>query len=197
MKKFKQLQQRIVHRCTDYTNSTDFCRSLRQGSKKNTKISLLWRLAISLVIISVVFVFGNSFVKSQDTAEGDFTVEMDITTSSTGYTEGEDLAVFIDWTTSEENDYGYKVEREYQGEKEDVLILNPFPLGIDNLSNGGQFLDDDVKLGETYTYYIYAFDRTGDVSKPVSTTVTVTREEFEKANLCDPCLDDEVQENNE
>jgi len=170
MKRFKQLQQNIP---------------------------LVWKLIISMTVIVVIFIFGNSLVKSQDAEKGDFAVKMDVTVSSVGYTEGEDLAVFIDWTTAEENDYGYKVEREYRGEKEDILILNPFPLGIDNLSNGGQFLDDDVKLGETYTYYIYAFDRAGNIAEPAKVTATVAREEFEKANLCDLCVDDEVQEDNE
>jgi len=75
------------------------------------------------------------------------------------------------WTTSDKNEYGYKVEKEGANGKATVATYNPIDAGHSVQTNGGFYLDEAVAPNETYTYYVTAFDRFGEESAPASTTV--------------------------
>jgi hypothetical protein len=80
-----------------------------------------------------------------------------------GYVFGENdnLTAIIIWKTENQEEYGFKVEKEWNGEKKIAAIYNPVMLGI-NPTPDGFYLDQAIKEGETFSYIITWFDRAGN-----------------------------------
>lgn len=54
-----------------------------------------------------------------------------------------------------------------------VTTIYPTPIGFDDLTNAGVYYDGAVVEGETYNYYVVAFDRSGVISNPGNASTTI------------------------
>lgn len=82
--------------------------------------------------------------------------------------------VYLAWSIPSPDDaYGFQIERQLNGKRETLAVLNPAPTGATELSDGGTYIDNDVKLGDQPTYYVTTFDRDATMSAPVQASATV------------------------
>src|SRR3989304_3097423 len=82
-----------------------------------------------------------------------------------------DLAIIVTWEVNDQNEYGYKIEKEGVKGKETAGTYNPIELGDEDKTPGGFYLDTALVPNDTYTYWVYTFDRAGNESAPAKITL--------------------------
>lgn len=103
--------------------------------------------------------------------------EMLSTPNIHGYVSGSnenDLAILITWDIADQNEYGYKLEKEGVKGKETAATYNPIELGDEEKTPGGFYLDTALVPNDTYTYYVTTFDRAGNNSETAAITLVAT-----------------------
>lgn len=80
-----------------------------------------------------------------------------------GYVFGEknDLTAVITWESENQEEYGYKIEKEGNDKKITAAIFNPVMLGV-NPTPQGLYLDQGISENERLTYIVNYFDRAGN-----------------------------------
>ena len=75
------------------------------------------------------------------------------------------VQVFWNMPKDQEADaYGFVVDKEGPAGRGQAAVYYPPIAGFDNLVGGGYYYDEAVNMGETYTYYVKAYDRVGKES---------------------------------
>lgn len=73
---------------------------------------------------------------------------------------GDNLSAVITWLAEDQEELGFKIEKEYQGVRKTAAIYNPVMLGV-NPTPSGFYLDQAIAEGDQYTYWISYFRRDG------------------------------------
>lgn len=82
--------------------------------------------------------------------------------------------ILISWKISEKSVYGFKIERKnrYADNRRIIAILNPKEVGYEFITDSGFYVDEDnIIKTYNYVYFVTAFDRQGNESKPGTITV--------------------------
>lgn len=151
------------------------CHKFKKENRMKSKILFL------LIFAVVIFpFFGKVF--AQDEYDWDFTNYTIPAPIVDAQLIGEDkdvyaVRVFWNMPESDEGDaYGFVVEKEGPQGRKQAAVYYPPSLGFDDIINSGFYFDEAVLEGDTYNYYVKAYDRSGKESDWGKASVSIPLE---------------------